>query len=85
MKKGGGEGETGRGTMGKEDWERAMGRGRRATGRGATRRGRWGGGQRVGGDEKGGERRGQAHRMPGWNEVAVFSDFVNPCNAGYLS
>ena len=28
-------------------------------------------------------RGGQAHTMPGWNEVTVFSDFVYPCNAGY--
>ena len=27
----------------------------------------------------------QAHGMPGWNEVTVYSDFANPCNAGYPS
>ena len=29
----------------------------------------------------------QAHGMPGWNEVTVFSNghFVYPCNAGYPS
>ena len=51
-------------------------------------RGRWRGGQREGGDGRGqrewgeGERGGgilqmdmiQAHGMPGWNEVTVFSD-----------
>ena len=30
-------------------------------------------------------KRGQAHRMPGRNEVTVFSDSVYPCNAGYPS
>ena len=79
------EGGWGGGQQGREDWERAMGRVRRATGRGATGNGKWGGEQRGGGDGEGGERRDQAHRMPGWNEVTVFSDFVNPCNAGYLS
>ena len=47
------------------------------------------GGNRVGemgrGNGEGGERERQAHRMPGWNEVTVFSDFVYPCNAGYPS
>ena len=60
--------ETGRGQCGGEDREGAMGRGRR------------GGGQRERGEEW--ERGGgilqmdmiQAHRMPGWNEVTVFSD-----------
>ena len=27
----------------------------------------------------------QAHGMPGWNEVTVFSAFAYPCNAGYPS
>ena len=47
---------------------------------GATGRGRWG--VAMGREGKDG---GQAHRMPGWNEVTVFSDFVYPCNAGYPS
>ena len=39
-----------------------------------------------GGNGEGWERGGgEAHRMPGWNEVAVLSDFVYPCNAGYPS
>ena len=47
--------------------------------------GEMGRGQHGGGDGEGGERGGQAHRMPGRNEVTVFSDFVYPCNAGYPS
>ena len=55
-----------------------------------TERGQWGRGDGEGAtgwgrDGEGGERGGQAHRMPGWNEVTVFSDFVYPCNAGYPS
>ena len=60
--------ETGRGQWGGEDGEGATGRGRRE------------GGQREWGEER--ERGGgilqmdmiQAHGMPGWNEVTVFSD-----------
>ena len=69
---------------GRQDWDN-----REETGRGQMGRGRWrggngkgetGGGQREWGEE--GERGGgilqmdmiQAHGMPGWNEVTVFSD-----------
>ena len=60
--------ETGRGQWGGEDGERGNGKGET------------GGGQREWGEE--GERGGgilqmemiQAHGMPGWNEVTVFSD-----------
>ena len=69
---------------GRQDWDNSE-----ETGRGAAGRGRWrggkgkgetGGGQREWGEE--GERGGgilqmdmiQAHGMPEWNEVTVFSD-----------
>ena len=81
-----GEGKIGRGQWGEGGGQRGVGQqgggdGEGEMERGATGKGRWGGEQRGGGDGEGGERRGQAHRMPGWNEVTVFSDFVNPCNA----
>ena len=58
----------GRGQWGGEDGEEATGRGRRE-------------GRKGNGEKKGKEERGilqmdmiQAHGMPGWNEVTVFSD-----------
>ena len=63
-------------------------------GRGAMGRGGWkgGNGNREGGKGEGGregKRRGDFtdgyDKMPGWNEVTDFSDFVYPCNAGYPS
>ena len=76
---GGGEGGNGKGRLGgNEEGKECNWEGK--TGRGQKGRGRWGGG-----NEEGGERGGQAHRMPGWKEITVFSDFVYPCNAGYPS
>ena len=86
---GGGRGGVGGG--GGEDWEGAMGRG--DGGRGTTGVGRRARGQRGGGKGKG-KRRGDftdgydempgwTYRIPEWNEVTEFSDFVYQCYAGY--
>ena len=61
---------------------------------GGNGKGRRGGlkGRGERGDRRGrrrGKRRGDFtdgyDEMPGWKEVTEFSDFVYPCNAGYLS
>ena len=82
------EGQTGRGQRGGGDGEEGNREGE--TGRRAIMRRRWGGGK--GEEEMGrgairreGREVSQAHGIPGWNEVTVFSDFAYPRNAGYPS
>ena len=75
--------ETGRGRRGGRDREGDDGEGGNREGRWGGKQ--WGGGNGEGGNREVGEREGQAHKMPGWNEVTFFSDFVHPCNAGYPS
>ena len=87
-----GEGETGRGQWGEGGGQRGgrrgggqqgRGDGEGETGRGMTERGQWGRGDgegatgvgEMGREEKEG---GKPHRMPGWNEVTVFSDLCLP-------
>ena len=76
-----------------------MGRGRGGNGKGrwggGNRKGETGKGAKGVGRRRGktrgdftdvyDEMPGWTYGMPGWNEVTVFSDFVNPCNAGYPS